>query len=275
MQRVHLMTTVLRRVCSSGLVSAGAVLVGLIGITTGTPVLAQEQAPPTTIEGYAVNLDDRRGTADPLISKPLPLSLEIEGVSQKRKLDFDDLGVQSVKIQRMGVYLGVDVTRALTLRGLLGVSELKSSIARSGEDNGDLVWGVDVEGRLINWHVDPTLVNVSWIHFDASARFLNTLSSDDNELGWREGYGDLTVSLVSVPHDKATVRSVTVYAGPAISWLDGTMDTVRGGRDDFSENQLVGFTAGIVVVPHENIKLRVGAEMFDEVSWTGAIQFHF
>jgi hypothetical protein len=128
---------------------------------------------------------------------------------------------------------------------------------------------------LINWHVDPTLVNVSWIHFDASARFLNTLSSDDNELGWREGYGDLTVSLVSVPHDKATVRSVTVYAGPAISWLDGTMDTVRGGRDDFSENQLVGFTAGIVVVPHENIKLRVGAEMFDEVSWTGAIQFHF
>jgi hypothetical protein len=34
------------------------------------------------------------------------------------------------------------------------------------------------------------MVNISWIQFDASARYLNTLPrSGDNEMEWREGYG--------------------------------------------------------------------------------------
>jgi hypothetical protein len=85
----------------------------------------------------------------------------------------------------------------------------------------------------------------------------------------------LTVNLVSVPPDKDTVRSVTFFVGPAFSWIDGKVDTTQGGTSSFSENQLTGFTSGFVVVLHDNIKLKLGAQIFDQVSYEGAIEFHF
>jgi hypothetical protein len=184
-----MITSLSRRVDYSGLISVYIGLAWLMGVVAGPTALAQEQTEPM-IEGYAVNLDDRKGTTDPLIKEPLPLSIEVNYMLQKRKLNFDEFGVQPVQRQHSGAYLGLDITRSLTLRGLVGSSELKSSVARSDQTNGNLVWGAEVEGRLVNWHIDPAMVNISWIQFDASARYLNTLPrSGDNEMEWREGYG--------------------------------------------------------------------------------------
>jgi hypothetical protein len=269
------MSTAWQRIGFSGWISAGTALAWLLNMAAAISAQAQAQTEPL-IEGYAINFQDRKGTTDPLIEKPLPVSLEVEGLLQKRKLDFNDLGDQSVEVQRLGLFLGLDITRSLTLRGLISSGELKSDVGGAGDGNDDLSWGVDLEGRLINWQLDPTMVNLSWIQFDASLRYLSSLTEgEDNDLEWREVYGDLTVSLVSVPPDKDTVRSLTVFVGPAFSWIDGSMETAQGRQSDFSEDQLVGFTGGIVVVPHDNIKLKAGLLVFDEVSYLGAVEFHF
>jgi hypothetical protein len=271
-----MITTLGRRIDGAGVISGLAGLACWLGLAAGTPALAEVQTEPM-IAGYAANLNDRSGTPLPLISAPLPVSLQLAGMAQKRPLDFDNLGVHTATMQHLGVSLGVDVTPWLTVRGLLGSSEFKAGVENAGKIGSGLEWGVDGEARLMNWHVEPMMCNVSWIHFDASGRYLYARAeSDGDEAQWMEGYGDLTVSLVTVPDNKQdTVHSVSVYAGPAVSWIDGELDLGGGRSSDFSHDQLAGFTGGIVVVPHANIKLKLAAKIFDEVSYEGVIEFHF
>ena len=263
-----------RRIGCSGWVAAGTSLVCLLGLAAGTPARAAVESEPT-IQGYALNLDDRRGKSQALIEAPLPVSIAVDGMIQKRDLAFDDFGVKRATLRRLGAYVGVDVTSWLTLRGLVGYSDFEVNVGDNGRIVADLEAGGAAEGRLLNWHMAPMLVNITWIHFDASARYLNALKGGSAKAGWQEGYGDLTVSLVVVPPaNEETVRSLAVFAGPAVSWIDGRVDTAQGDSH-FRQDQLVGYTGGIVVVPHDNITLKLAAQVFKDLSYEAALEFHF
>jgi hypothetical protein len=265
-----------RRIGYSGWAVVIASLAVVLGLAAGTPTLAGAGS-DTAIEGYALNLEDRVAETPALIAAPLPLSIGLYGMNQKRELSFSDDGVKVGTLRHIGAILGVDATSWLTIQALAGSSDIDPGMAEVGRIDGDVEWGMGIKARLINWQVEPIMGNISWIRFDASACYRNAAADDgDNKANWQEGYSDFTVSLVTTPPKKdETVRSISIFAGPAVSWIDGTLETAEGGSSDFSEEQLIGYTAGIVMVPHDNISLKLEAQFFKKVSYGAAVGFHF
>lgn len=265
-----------RKVMLSRRITTGIGAAALMWVTSAARVVAAEETGPL-IERYAINLADRKGETETLLDAPLPLSIELEGATGKRGLDFDNLGVVSSEMRRFGLSVGLDVTPWFTVRGLLGSSDFETSVGGVGRIDSGLASGISAEYRLLNWQVSPEMSNISWIRCDACVRYLNGIAeSGDDKAEWREGYADMTVSLVTTPREPfREVNHLILFLGPAVSWIDGTLDTAQGGEYDFSHDRLFGFTGGLILVPHENIEMKLGALVFNEISYEAAIRFHF
>lgn len=257
-------------------VAAGIGTACLALMTAGAPAAAGGETEPL-VEKYAINLDDRQGTADTLLEAPLPLSIELDGMIVKRDLDFDNLSVTSSEMRRLGLALGIDITPWFTLRGLIGSSDFKSNAGGVGSLDAGLATGISAEYRLLNRRIEPRVSNISWIRCDASARYFGGIAeSGDDKVEWREGYADMTLSLVTTPPDPfREVNSLTLFLGPAVSWIDGTLDTAQGGEYQFSHDRLVGFTGGFILAPNDTIKVKLLAQVFGDVSYEAAVQLHF
>lgn len=259
----------------SGLIRAGVGLIGLFCLAMASPALAG-MGSDSAIEQYAFNLDDRAAVAPATVAVPLPLSIGVAGRIQKRELAFEGYDTSAVEMRHLGAYIGLDLTPWCTVRALLGESDFKPDAEATDRFDADTEWGVGVAARLLNWSVDPVLCNISWIRFDASAQYLDAGAKDGaNKVEWQECYSDLTVSLVTVPPEGDTARNISVFAGPAFSWIDGKVKPANGISSDFNEDQLVGITTGLVVVPHDNIALRLELQIFNDISYGASVGFHF
>lgn len=265
-----------RKVMLSRRMAMGIGAAALMCVTAITRVMAAEETEPL-IERYAINLADRKDGTEALVNAPLPLSIELEGTMGKRDLDFDNLGVVPSEMRRLGLSLGFDVTPWFTVRGLVGTGDFETSVGGVGRIDSGLTSGISAEYRLLNWQVSPEMSNISWIRCDACVRYLNGIAeSGDDKAEWREGYADMTVRLVTTPHEPfREVDRMIVFLGPAVSWIDGTLDTAQGGEYEFSHDRLVGFTGGLILVPHANIEVKLGALVFSEMSYGAALRFHF
>lgn len=257
----------------------------------------------SAIEGHLYNLHDRVSEPPMLVHAPLPISVALDGMVRKREFDVSDAGTAKCKINHFGAVLGVDLLPWFTVQGLLGSSDFQSGAYGIGDIPSSMEWGVGFRARVLNWHFEPLLCNVSWMRVDASACYRNAgVTSGGDGVDWQEGYADLTVSLVTTPVQPADLpwkrsvakvggkgvydlqgepddlpcRSISVFLGPAVSRIKGTVTTDDSDNSGFNERQTVGFTTGLVVVPHDNIALKFEAQSFDHVwSYSGTVAFHF
>jgi hypothetical protein len=228
------------------------------------------------IERYAINLDDRTAEPVPVIKAPQPLSIGVYGMIQKRELSFSGYGTEDATLNHAGVSLGWDATPWLTIRALLAGGNIDTEAISAERVNPGLECGAGIKARLLNWRFNPLFMNVLWMRFDLSAYYRKaTADSDRNKADWQEGYGDLTLSLVTIPPDiEQTVKSISLFAGPALSRIDGRV-RVGGNRVDFNEDQRFGLTTGIVVAPRDNISMKLEAQYFEDISYEAAVSFHF
>jgi len=158
------------------LVLSGFIMAGLL-LAAAAPALAR-MGTVTGIEGYWLNLDDRAAEPPVVSSARLPVSVGMRGQLQRRELDFEDFGTRDVELLHLGAWVGVDLTSWLTVRGQLGASDFDPDLAGVDGLGSDLEWGLGVEARLLQRQVDPMLVNISWIRFDASAHCLGGVVED-------------------------------------------------------------------------------------------------
>ncbi len=69
--------------------------------------------------------------------------------------------------------------------------------------------------------------------------------------------------------------SLALYAGPAVSVLDGNLALAPGVKRGFSQDQLFGAVAGADVFFAPSVSLGVSVLIFDEVSTGASLRFHF
>jgi len=229
----------------------------------------------TGIEKYLLNLEDRAAEPQPLISAPLPITVGISYAFNKRECDFDGFGVQQMEMEILAAFAGLDVTPWLTLHGTLGSRDFDANIAGAGDMGSDLAGGLGGGLRLLSRQVQPNLANIMWIRVDASAYYAGSkIENSDSSVDWREFYCDLTFSIVTTPGESDEPKSLSLFVGPAVSLISGELKTA-GGTSDYDEDQKIGLTAGLCVIPHDTISFKLEAQYFEDLSYGGALAYHF
>ena len=194
----------------------------------------------------------------------------------ERDVEFDG-GIDGVlDANSLSLYVGYDVQPWLTAFVSVGAAELDGV---EGVDtdaklkvSGGLsayVWEADIlepvymAGRLT---LKPTL---------EISRY--TADSDVGDVEWIE-------AMVALPFGyerfdrypespKGIATSLAMYVGPALSSLDGTLDTAVGDVD-FEHDELLGVIAGVDIFLSAGVSLGVEFTVFDETSGAASLRFH-
>ncbi len=193
----------------------------------------------------------------------------------ERGIEFDDVD-HILRADALSLYLGYDVLPWVTVFGSIGGVELDSVDGTDSDSKlkvsagiSAYIWEADIlapiymAGRLSlkpmaeisHYESDTIDGDVEWIDVMAALPF---------------GYERFDRHPES---PKGIATSLALYVGPAISYVDGTVDT-SSGDDDFEHDELFGVIAGVDVFLSAGVSLGAEFSIFDETSAAASLRFH-
>lgn len=201
---------------------------------------------------------------------PHIFSVGAYGQYQERSVQDDNDLTQKLSIRHLMTYLGCDVLPWLTLQAGIGQSDLSGL----GDDRDeDIEWMGGAQLRLMDYMlIEPPIgEDTYWFGLDSNLRYTGSESDGfQGDVKWGEFFGSVTLSLTTRPERYGFVDRISIFFGPAVSFIRGTVDD-----EDISEDQSIGFVGGLQIVPSDNLTFRVEAEQFDDTSFGGSVAFHF
>jgi len=194
----------------------------------------------------------------------------------ERGVDFDKGPDSVLKANSLSLYVGYDVVPWVTAFATIGGSELDGTTEINTDAGLKLsagvsmcVWDADIlepiymAGRL-------TLRPMAEISRYASDSDLGEVTWIDATLALPLGYERFDRYPVSA-HGIAT--SLALYAGPAVSYIQGSADT-NIGKIDFEADTLLGVMGGVDVYLSPGVALGVAFSVFDETTLSASLRFH-
>jgi hypothetical protein len=177
-------------------------------------------------------------------------------------------------------FFAVDMTPWLSPFFTLGAS----SVLDAGSDEyGDykLKWSVGLNFNI--WHYDiesPDFLS-GRLSIESMVEYARYASENVGNEGNHVKWTDLTAILpicyemfedISPIADKSLRTSLNLYAGPALSIVDGTFSA----RDaSFAEDQRFGFIGGVDIFLAEKVSIGAHMLVFDQASVTATLRYHF
>ena len=193
----------------------------------------------------------------------------------KRDVAFDGFDA-ILDAQSFSLYVGYDILPWVTVFGSVGGAEI------DGEP------GIDTDSKLkvsagvsaYVWEADilAPVFMAGRLTLKPSAEISRYESDTDvGDVEWIEAVVALPFGYERFdrypesPNGVAT--SLAIYAGPAISYIDGTADTILGD-EDFEHDELLGLIAGVDIFLSAGVSLGAEFSVFDETSVSASLRFH-
>lgn len=178
------------------------------------------------------------------------------------------------------VAIGVNPWPWLLLYGQAGISKPELDSMRESTSNGA---GGLLGARVNVWQLYQGLQQTSWrLTLQAAAQYAYRTGADegDGDLQWGE-----TLIMLPLRYHLTFARSfrnvfmtefqsVSAYAGPAFSSLDGTW-TRHDVEQDFEEEESFGIVGGVDLWLLENLSLGARVDWFESTSYQLMIHYRF
>ncbi len=203
-----------------------------------------------------------------------PRFLSIGGYYEQEKRGIDiNGGMQDWEVQQSVGYVGVDLTRWLTVRGGGGQNTLRVDKA-SGDS--DLEWIAGGTLRLLDYFIlDPVIGEESyWLGVNLDGQYTGARShAPSGDLTWNEVSVALLFNLTAHTERWGFVDRVSLYAGPAYSGIAGNNDGGFGAN--IREDKSVGLIAGLAFGLSDNVTIKTELQDFGDTSFSLGASFHF
>ena len=177
-------------------------------------------------------------------------------------------------------YVGYDVTPWAVVFGTIGATTAQSTEL---EESGDarVKWSAGVKLNLWRLDIEDPAFLGGRCTLRAQGEFARYESGnlDPASFDWTEWYATLTLNYELFARKRSDYNrvpySLMLYAGPALSRIDGTRET-SGGSRDFEGDNVFGLCAGADLFIAHN--LSAGAQLqhyFDEPTLSASLIYHF
>lgn len=233
------------------------------------------------------------GLAGSVLSATLPSSISREPLTVGRVSDRLSIGVGYERIERgivldgglaaileadaLSGYAGFDVLPWLTVFVTAGSVELEK------EEDLDTDAGLKISAGASAYLWEGDVLVPAFMSGRLSIKAMAEVSSfeSDTDVGtvdWVEVMAALPIGYEKFDNYPASSSglqtSLALYAGPAVSSVQGNVGSVTGDKD-FEEDELVGAVVGADVYFAPQVSIGVKAMIFDEISYGATARFHF
>ncbi len=235
-----------------------AVVLGLIAIllptiTVAVPVGSRNEGMNHLFKGYALDW----------------LSAGIYLHQIKRDITRSDFNMTlPIEMTRVTGYLGVSLAPWLTVYGVGGGNDTK--VGNGSQSSGSAsIYGAGVRLSLLDHRITEPVMDVDRWRLTAGVEYLLSETSYGTQTWeWQEINAALTLSIVNdlTGNKYFSPESITLYAGPYMSILDG---------DNFSEKTTFGALAGCEIFFTDSFSLDVRAIILDSAGMGAGFNVHF
>jgi len=195
----------------------------------------------------------------------------------ERGIDLDRGLESTLEANSVSGYAGLDVLPWLTVFVTAGSVELDSD---SGIDTDP---GLKISGGLNAYLWEADVLVPAFMAGRLSLKVTAELArfESDTAIGkasWMEAIVALPLGYEKFDSyatgSTGLETSLALYAGPAVSYLDGSLGTPFGDVN-FDGSELVGLVAGMDVYFSPQVSVGAQVTVFDEVSYGASMRFHF
>ena len=203
-----------------------------------------------------------------------PRLFSLGGYTQGQKRDMDIHGtVQKWNIRETAAYVGMDVTRWLTVRG--GGGQNKVDVGNfSGGSDGEWIAGGTL--RLLDYFaMDPMIGDESyWLGINLDGQYTGARSHlPTGTVTWNGISAALLFSLTARTERWGFLDRISIFAGPAYSGIVGDDGIGFGGT--IREDKSIGGIIGLAFALSDNLTVKTEAQNFGSSSFGLGVSFHF
>lgn len=185
----------------------------------------------------------------------------------------------------VSLFLGYDVINWLTVFGTLGQSENNSDFVLGQSDDRQFKWSVGVNANLYKWYIkEPKGMAGDRVTVRAFAEFASyEADTGIGNMDWNDMFIALPIAYERFERndrieDDSDLFRISIYAGPVLSFVNGSLDT-GAGDTDFDADNTFGAIAGIDVYFTRSISIGGQAVFFDvtndDISARASLRYHF
>ncbi len=190
----------------------------------------------------------------------------------------DHLGKAALQADSMSGYVGYNVLRWLTMFVTAGATSLRGDQWTSPDYSLRVSTGLNAylwEGDVLS----PAFA-AGRISIKGTAELIrHEAKTDAGTSDWIEFVAALPIGYEffdRYPASKSGVNtSLALYAGPAVSVLDGSLAVAAGREQGFRQDQAFGAVAGVDIYFAPSISVGFKALILDQVTTGASLRFHF
>lgn len=206
------------------------------------------------------------------------LTIGADYQQQERDISTSSQGKMRLKSQMVDGYIGVDPYKWLMIFATLGGSAGKLGDANSYND-AKFKWSA---GFDVNWWRYSIAVP-TFLEGDLSLKThceyaMNNSGAGAEKINWNEIFAALLVNYeIFVLRKDSTDKypySLALFAGPALSWLEGDYNNMSRNVD-FHEEHLFGIVGGFDLYAASNLSIGGAIQYYDAVTLSASVRYHF
>ncbi len=185
----------------------------------------------------------------------------------------------------ISIFLGYDVINWLTVFGTLGQSENSSDFLLGQSDDRQFKWSIGANANLYKWYIqEPKGMAGDRVTIRAFAEFASyEADTGVGNMDWSDVFIAIPIAYERFERndridDDSELFRISLYAGPAISFVNGSFDT-GAGDIDFKGKESFGAVAGLDLYFTRSISIGGQAMFFDitesDISARASLRYHF
>lgn len=225
------------------------------------------------------------GTSDTLIEQESLgfLTIGADYQYQQRDISIGGGGKTRLKSQTVDAFVGVDPWDWLMIFATAGGAAAKIGDEDSYNDP-KFKWSLGFDLNFWEYNLEEPEFMAGRLGLKTQAEFtMYNTGSDAEEVKWNEYFLALLVNyrVLSVNARKPGhyPHSLLLYAGPALSWLDGHYNSRSGAdalsRTDFNEKTLFGVVGGAELFIAANLSFGAAVQYYDGATMNVNARYHF
>ena len=224
------------------------------------------------------------GTSDTLIEQESLSFLTIGADYQYQQRDISAGGDKTrLKSQTVDAFVGVDPWDWLMIFATAGGSAAKVGDEDSFNDP-KFKWSLGFDLNFWEYNLEEPEFMAGRLGLKTQAEFsMYNTGNDAEEAKWNEYFLALLVNyrVLSVNARKSGnyPHSLVLFAGPALSWLDGHYNSRSGAgaesRTDFNEKTLFGVVGGAELFIAANLSVGAAVQYYDAATVNVNAKYHF
>lgn len=207
------------------------------------------------------------------------LSIGVDYQYQQRDISTSSQGKMRLKSQTVDGFIGVDPYKWLMIFAAFGGPAAKIGDTGSFNDP-KFKWSAGFDVNWWRYNITAPTFLEGELSLKTHAEFeMHYSGSNLEKINWNEYFAALLVNYeVSAEGSSRPDKypySLVLYAGPALSWLEGSYDMTSAQEADFHEAHLAGVVGGADVFIAANLSIGGAIQYYDAVTLSASLRYHF